>query len=180
MAIKEIPEDLIKAAQKGDSAAMLQLIKRCQPDLYKFARKTCSTSEDAEDAVQVALWVLFKKIGTLRTIAKFSSWLFRIVERECYRIFRKTPRINSLNEDRTLAIAAKTAPLELQMDLSHAIMQLPEKYRTVLVLRAIQGLTTPEVAEALDISVEAVKSRLHRARGMVRGHLQSNDYWVDN
>ena len=79
---------LIEAACGGDAAAVEQLLVACQPDLRRFARRACSTGEDAEDAVQIALWQLYRKIGALRTAATFATWLFRIVERECYRLLR--------------------------------------------------------------------------------------------
>ena len=74
---------LVKAACGGDATALEKLLVVCQPDLRRFARRACSTSEDAEDAVQIALWQLYRKIGALRTAATFASWLFRIIEREC-------------------------------------------------------------------------------------------------
>ena len=89
--------DLIDAARTGDSQATARLLTVCQPDLMRFARRKCSNSEDAEDAVQIALWQLYRKIGALRTVATFGTWLFRIVERECYRLFRRQPKDESLD-----------------------------------------------------------------------------------
>ena len=83
---------LIEAACSGDAAAVERLLVICQPDLRRFARRTCSTSEDAEDAVQIALWQLYRKIGALRTTATFAAWLFKIIERKCYRLFRARNR----------------------------------------------------------------------------------------
>ena len=65
---------LVEAACGGDFAAVEELLVVCQPDLRRFARRACSTSEDAEDAVQIALWQLYRKIGALRTAATFASW----------------------------------------------------------------------------------------------------------
>ncbi len=64
---------LVEAACSGDAAAVEKLLAVCQPDLRRFARRTCSTSEDAEDAVQVALWQLYRKVGALRTAATFAT-----------------------------------------------------------------------------------------------------------
>ena len=77
---------LVTAARAGDPAALDRLLAVSQPDLLRFARRTCANAEDAEDAVQAALWQLHRRIGTLRVIAAFTSWLFRIVERECRRL----------------------------------------------------------------------------------------------
>ncbi|GHC93297.1 hypothetical protein GCM10007320_44100 [Pseudorhodoferax aquiterrae] len=71
---------LVEAARNGTPGAVLELMRVSLPDIRRFARRTCSTSEDAEDAVQVALWRLYRHVGALRTAATFVSWLFRIVE----------------------------------------------------------------------------------------------------
>ena len=81
-------QQLIELACKGDKQALENLLVICQPDIKRFARRTCSSSEDIDDAVQIALWQLYRKISMLKTVATFSSWLFRIVERECYRLLR--------------------------------------------------------------------------------------------
>ncbi|QGW81840.1 RNA polymerase sigma factor [Variovorax paradoxus] len=167
---------LIEAACAGDERALSQLLSVCQPDLKRFARRTCANSEDAEDAVQVALWQLHRKIGTLGTVAAFATWLFRIVERECYRIFRRSSSGGALPEPSAEA-AAPQIPTDLRLDLTKAIAALPEPYRVALVLRDVEELTAPEVAASLGLSVEAVKSRLHRARAMVRESLMNGGYW---
>ena len=77
-------QQLIELACKGDEQALEKLLVICQPDIKRSARRTCSSSEDIDDAVQIALWQLYRKISMLKTVATFSSWLFRIVERECY------------------------------------------------------------------------------------------------
>jgi len=169
---------LIEAACAGDERALSQLLSVCQPDLKRFARRTCANSEDAEDAVQVALWQLHRKIGTLGTVAAFATWLFRIVERECYRIFRRSSLGGALSESSAAEAAAPQIPTDLQLDLTKAIAALPEAYRVALVLRDVEELTAPEVAARLGVSVEAVKSRLHRARAMVRESLMNGGYWT--
>jgi RNA polymerase sigma factor (sigma-70 family) len=168
---------LVEAACGGDAAAVEQLLVACQPDLRRFARRACSTGEDAEEAVQIALWQLYRKIGALRTAATFATWLFRIVERECYRLLRirKKTELWDPSLDQVLR-HQDPLPLDLRKDLTAAIAALPEPYRKVLVLRDIDELTAPEVADHLKISVDAVKSRLHRARSMMREHLLSSGY----
>lgn len=165
---------LIEAACSGNELALSQLLILCQPDLARFARRTCSTSEDAEDAVQIALWQLHNKIGTLKTVAAFASWLFRIVERECYRLFRmgRTEPLSALPDD-IVASATNEGP---RMDLIRSIAALPPAYRCVFVMRDVEEWTTPEVAEQLGLSPEAVKSRLHRARLMIRDTLSAGGY----
>lgn len=169
---------LIEAARSGDSGAIAQLLVACQPDLKRFARRTCSNTEDAEDAVQIALWQLYRKVGALRTVATFATWLFRIVERECYRLFRHSRDTDSLDEPSAQAVPAAWVPLDLRIDLSRSIAILPAIYREVLILRDVDELTAPEVAAQLGLSLDAVKSRLHRARAMVRDRLLASGYWL--
>lgn len=140
----------------------------CQPDIRRFARRTCSTTEDVEDAVQFTLWQLHRKIGTLKTISSFTSWLFRIIERECYRLFKVRQSKNIEARADIDKLSASSSEIDLKIDLTNAIISLPLIYRQVLILRDIQEYSTPEVAEKLGITVEAVKSRLHRARLMVK------------
>jgi RNA polymerase sigma factor (sigma-70 family) len=167
---------LVEAACGGDAAAVEKLLVVCQPDLRRFARRACSSGEDAEDAVQIALWQLYRKIGALQTAATLASWLFRIVERECYRLFRARGKLAALDQSLDDVLRQEPLPLALRKDLIAAIAELPEPYRKVLILRDIDELTAPEAAEQLAISIDAVKSRLHRARSMVREHLLAGGY----
>jgi RNA polymerase sigma factor (sigma-70 family) len=166
---------LIAAARAGDAAALDRLLAASQPDLMRFARRTCANAEDAEDAVQVALWQLHRRIGTLRVIAAFARWLFRIVERECRRLLglsRPTVPLDEISSPLEAPV-----PHGLRHDLGRMIASLPDLYREVLILRDIEEQTAPETAARLGVSVEAVKSRLHRARGMLREKLLASGYW---
>lgn len=171
--------ELIESARQGNSGAMAALLAECQPDLKRFARRTCTNTEDAEDAVQVALWQLYRKIGALRTVATFTTWLFRIVERECYRLYRGKKYAESLDDLAADDMPASDAvPTDLRTDLIRAIERLTPPYREVLLLRDVHELTAPEVAAQLGLSLEAVKSRLHRARLQVRTYLMGSGYWM--
>ena len=165
--------ELVEAARGGNAAAVERLLVVCQPDLRRFARRVCATGEDAEDAVQIALWQLYRKIGALRTVASLAAWLFKIIERECYRLLRGQRQLDQLNDH---DVRQEPLPLELRRDLVGAIAALPAIYREVLILRDVDELTAPEAAELLNISTDAVKSRLHRARDMVREHLLTHGY----
>lgn len=170
---------LIEAARLGDSVAISELLAVCQPDLKRFARRTCSTTEDAEDAVQIALWQLYRKVGLLRCAATFTTWIFRIVERECYRLYRTARSTEPLDEvlEHDLP-AAPLLPTDLRLDLARAMERLTPSYREVLILRDVHELSAPEVAAQLGLSLGAVKSRLHRARVQVREHLLASGYWL--
>jgi len=162
---------LVEAACKGDPLAIEKLLVLSQQDLRRFARRSCATSEDADDAVQVALWSLQRNIGSLRVISALASWMFRIIERECYRLLRIQRQTEELTDDMLNNLQQSPAPHDLRHDLAAALSTLPADYREVLILRDVDELTAQEVAELLKISVPAVKSRLHRARSMMRDRL---------
>ncbi len=149
---------LIESARQGDVAALEELLVRCQPDVNRFAVSVCATPEDAEDAVQETLWIIYQKIGALRTIGAFSTWLFRVVKHQCL-------RLDSVPEP---SYEFNAYPAFTTQQVVAAIAVLPPLYQQVLLMRDVESLTAPEVAQTLGITVQAVKSRLHRARGLVR------------
>jgi len=170
---------LLEAARQGDGTAIAELLEVYQPDLKRFARRTCSNAEDAEDAVQMALWSLYRKVGALRCVATFATWMFRIVERECFRLLRIKKYHDALDElNESEMPAATKVPTDLRLDLVRALERLSPPYREVLILRDVHELTAPEVAAQLGLSLEAVKSRLHRARAQVREQLLNSGYWL--
>lgn len=162
--------ELVQAAQNGDPDAINALLLYCQPDLKRFAQKVCATPEDVEDAVQETLWVVSKKIKTLRAASAFTSWTFRVVKRHCLRLIKEErwEFTITVTEEWSLVEGNFDLPDVFTRDLVAAIVGLAPLYREVLLLRDVEGLTAPAVAERLGITVEAVKSRLHRARAAMR------------
>jgi RNA polymerase sigma factor (sigma-70 family) len=160
--------ELIEAARRGDEQALTRLLAVCQPDLRRYARRNCAT-EDVEEAVQDALLILYRRIGALRTIATFSGWLFQIVKRACLRRLQRR-KTTSLDEEIGSQLRDPT-DMELRLDLSRSIVALPEIYRDVVILRDVKGLSAEEAATEIGTSVEAVKSRLHRGRYLIRQSL---------
>lgn len=160
---------LVEAARGGDTTAIHALLLRYQPDIAVFARKVCATPEDAEDAVQEALWIAVQRIGTVRVASAFTSWLFQVVKHEYFRLLRKVRREEPL-DTLQLHYQLTQAPDQtaLTQDVAYAIADLAPHYRQILVMRDVQGMTAPEVAATLGLTVQAVKSRLHRARTLVR------------
>jgi len=174
--------DLIAAAQQGDAAAIETLITQAQPDLKRFAGRVCATPEDVEDAVQETLWTVSRRIGSLRTASAFVSWAFRVVTHACYRLWRRVRGEEALDDavledglasalGEAIAITS-TNDVDLKCDITVALAHLPPIYRQVLILRDVQEFSAPEVASQLPLTVEVVKSRLHRARAMMRRHLR--------
>jgi RNA polymerase sigma factor (sigma-70 family) len=147
----------------------------------RFARTLCSSPEDAEDAAQEALIVLYRKIGTLRAAAALASWMFQIVRNECIRRSRlafRGPASTAMVEPS--AEDAALARLEIER-IVDSIAGLPPEQRAVLVLRDIQGQSGAATAQALGLSRAAMKSRLHRGREMLRSRLTTaNDTTPNN
>jgi RNA polymerase sigma factor (sigma-70 family) len=159
---------VVSAAQRGEPRAIAMLLDGSHAHVKRFARTLCSTPEDAEDAAQEALIVLYRKIGTLRATAALGSWMFQIVRNECIRrsrfVFHKpisATMVESSAEDAALA------RLEIER-IVDSIAELPAEQRAVLVLRDIQGLSGAATAQALGLSRGAMKSRLHRGRETLR------------
>lgn len=162
--------DLVDSARHGDRRALEALLSAYRPDMRRIAGSQCASSSDAEDAVQESLWLVYQRIGTLRTIAAFPSWVFSIVKRECFRLYRATRGRVTLPDPDDAIFAHEMHP-DIRSDLVDAIQSLPDKYREVIVLRDFQELSIYEIAGKLGITSAAVKSRIHRGRTMIRKYL---------
>jgi RNA polymerase sigma factor (sigma-70 family) len=172
-------EQVVSAAQQGDPRAITTLVSGSHAHVQRFAHTLCSTPEDAEDAAQEALIVLYRKIGTLRATAALGSWMFSIVRNECVRRSRlKLSRHNFSAMTEASAEEALLARLELER-IVDSIANLPPEQRSVVVLRDIQGLSGAATAQALGLSRAAMKSRLHRGRETLRSRLAALDTTAD-
>lgn len=161
---------LIEAARSGDPTAIEQLLVQYQPDIRRFARMQCISTMDADDAVQETMWTVYQRIGALRTIAAFPGWIFSIVQHECFRLFRRSSKESELPTEELPAFACRPTD-DLRHDLAAAIHSLPPKYAEVVLLRDFEEYSISEIAVALKLTREAVKSRIHRARQMIREYL---------
>jgi RNA polymerase sigma-70 factor (ECF subfamily) len=167
-----IPAELLEAARAGEQPALLALIEAVQPHVRRYARHACRSSSDAEDAAQDALWLIYRRIGTLRVLGSFTGWAFAIIRRECLRLARRLGHIESAGalEGMEERLAA-TPDLDLRLDLAAAIQSLPAHYREIILLRDIQEMTIDEISAQTKLTRESVKARLHRARLLVREYL---------
>ena len=182
-------QSLIAASKDGDSAALDTLVRIHQDRVYGFAMRMCRNVEDAKDILQETFLGMVRSLREFREESKFSTWLYRIAANACLKKRRRgvhdpTPEQElSLDElmprpdanGRKPEIAdwsddAERALLrgELSGRMEAAIDKLPKEYKIVLVLRDVEGLSAEETAQAVGLSVAAVKSRLHRARVFVR------------
>ncbi|MFJ3876570.1 RNA polymerase sigma factor [Streptomyces sp. NPDC090077] len=166
------PDDrLIKAAQDGDVTSLTAVVMESQPHVRKFALSLCASPQDAEDAAQEALIILYRKIGTLRATGALASWMFRIVRNECLRQVRLlAARADDAGTAEPSAEEAVLRGLEARR-IAAAVSALPRDQRQVLIMRDVQGLPGRTVADALGLSTAAMKSRLHRARATLRREL---------
>jgi RNA polymerase sigma-70 factor, ECF subfamily len=171
------PDDLLAAARAGDAAALNELVAANRQGVYRYGLQVCRTTEDAEDAVQETIWAATRAIRTFRgTATSIASWMFTIVRRECLRLLRRQRRVAPLDgEDELVAdvvdpadAVARERRVEL---LASAISDLDPLHREVVLLRDIRELSAPEAAQQLGISIDALKSRLHRARVNLREHV---------
>lgn len=170
MAERTWPDDrLIVAAQDGDLDALTALVAGSHPTVRRFAHSLCATPEDAEDAAQEALIILYRKVGMLRATGALTSWMFRIVRNECLRRARRMVRDLPVARDTVTASAEDEVLRQLEAaEVAAAIAGLPPDQQHVLIMRDVQGYSGPMVADALGLSTAAMKSRLHRARSAVR------------
>ena len=178
---------LVHAAKAGDVSAFEELVKRYDRNVFRIAQHITQNREDAEDVVQDAFLKAYRNLDRFQEQSKFYTWLVRIAVNEALmRLRRRRPeRMVSLDED--IKTEDDSMPLEvadwapnpeqlyrqgeLKEILGKTIQGLPPSFRTVFVLRDVEGLSTEETADALDLSVPAVKSRLLRARLQLRERL---------
>ena len=178
---------LVNAAKAGDVSAFEELVRRYDRNVFRIAQHITQNREDAEDVVQDAFLKAYENLPQFQMQSKFYTWLVRIAVNEALmKLRRRRPeRMVSLDEevrteeDSMPREIADWSPnpeqqynqAELKDILGKTIQGLPPSFRTVFVLRDVEGLSTEETAEALDLSIPAVKSRLLRARLQLRERL---------
>jgi RNA polymerase sigma-70 factor (ECF subfamily) len=181
----EPDHQLLERARSGDRPALETLLERHQAQVYRFGLKMCRDPEDAKDVLQETLLAMARGVRDFRGASSISTWLYTVARSFCIKKRRKSKLApaeeRSFDTDvapevRNLADPAKSADeliagKRVEQALEQAIDALEPMYREVLILRDVEGLTAPEVAEVLGVSVQAVKSRLHRARLSLRAHV---------
>ncbi len=184
------PDDtaLIRSSLEGDRVAFTRLIRRYEDTIYGYAYRVCRDRGTAEEVLQDTIINGHAKLGSFDGRSRFSTWLYSIVSNNCLmkRRRRKLEGImESLDAPPAAGSPAARAPVarwditpedvllqkELRETLEAAIARLPLEYRTVFILRDVEGRTTEETAAIMHISAEAAKSRLRRARAFLRNAL---------
>jgi RNA polymerase sigma-70 factor (ECF subfamily) len=177
----ETDRDLLDAVRRGDRRALERLLARHQPAIFRFGAKMCRDEEDAKDVVQETMLAAARTIPDFRGSSAVSTWLYAIARSFCIKKRRTSKfapdRVESLeaHAEQAAEIADQrrtpeedAAGRQIQAALDDAIASLEPMYREVIALRDVEGLSAAEVAEVMGLTVEAVKSRLHRARAAVR------------
>jgi RNA polymerase sigma-70 factor (ECF subfamily) len=186
----DVDADLVEALRRNEPDAAERLVQRYGDRVYRLAMRITGLNEDAEEAAQDALWTAARKIHMFKGESAFGSWVYRITANAAYQKLRtrrqKAAEISmddvlpSLDgdgrhfepmDDWSNRVDEQALQGELRRVLQQAIDGLPADYRTALVLHDVEGLSNPDIAEALNISLPAVKSRVHRSRLFVRKHL---------
>jgi RNA polymerase sigma-70 factor (ECF subfamily) len=176
---------LLEAARRGEPDALDLLIKRYQAQVYRFGMKMCRDPEDAKDVLQDTLLALARGVRDFRGASSMSTWLYSVARSYCikkHRMPKSAPGLERSLESDAAHEAARVADRgklpdealaerQIEQAVEQAIATLDPMYREVLILRDIEGLSAAEVAEVVGASVDAVKSRLHRARIALRANM---------
>jgi RNA polymerase sigma-70 factor (ECF subfamily) len=174
--------ELLAALRAGQDEALGLLLSRHAPSVLRFATKMCRDGADADDVLQETLWAAARGLRELRGESAVSTWLYAVARSHCIKKRRRSKhapeQLVPLDAPDALELASSTgAPdevasrHELGEALARAIASLDDEAREVVVLRDAEGLSAAEVASVVGVSVEAVKSRLHRARAALRAQL---------
>jgi RNA polymerase sigma-70 factor (ECF subfamily) len=177
---RELPDpELARRIASGEPELFELLMRRHNQRLFRVVRGVVDDDSEAEDVLQDAWVRAFEHLGEFRGEAAFTTWVTRIALHEAWARMRRGRRFVALDPEREEAIAAPAgedpeeaaATGELRTALERAVAALRPHERTVFLLREIEGLTTAETAEALELSESAVKVRLHRAKARLRADL---------
>jgi RNA polymerase sigma-70 factor (ECF subfamily) len=176
-------EEVVDRVLAGDTALYEIIMRRYNQRLYRVARAILRDDSEAEDVMQDAYVRAYQHLSQFARRAPFSTWLTRIAVNEALARLRQRNRTEPLNDgeqegeffmnlaEPSLNPEQTASKAELGHLLEEALLSLPEQFRAVMMLRDVEELSTAEAAEALEISEENVKIRLHRGRAMVRGWL---------
>jgi RNA polymerase sigma-70 factor (ECF subfamily) len=176
-------EEVVNRVRAGETALYEVIMRRYNPRLYRVARAILHSDVEAEDVMQDAYVRAFTHLGQFAARAPFSSWLTRIAVNEALarrRSSKQHQEVDVTEFDGEISMQdlykspdpeQNASSAQLRGFLEQAVLDLPEQYRTVIMLRDIEELSTAETADALDITVENVKIRLHRGHSMIRNWL---------
>jgi len=172
----ESDEKIVARVCAGESALFEVLMRRNNQRVYRAARSIVKDDNEAEDVMQDAYVRAYEHLHEFEARARFSTWLTRIAVHEALARVRRRNRLASFDAQPEESMPAtpasspeqQTSDLEMRTVLESAVEKLPDEFRAVFVLRAVEGMSGAETAECLGIPEDTVKTRLHRARGRLR------------
>ena len=180
---ESMEEVWLAQAKSGDHEAFGCLVRAYEKRVFALTRRLCVDPSDAEEAAQDAFLAVWQGLPSFRGEARFSTWLYRLTVNACTDILRRRQRRSGRDEplDRAEALP-DLAPSpqeaaerkELRSAIEAGLRQLPEEYRTALVLREIQQLSYEEIAQTTGAKSGTIKSRISRGRGLLRKFLQEH------
>lgn len=167
---------LVAAAQRGDLEAFGELVRRQEGPTFRLALRMLGSRAEAEDAAQEAFLKAWRSLPRFRASSSFSTWMYRITTNCCLTILDARRPTDPLDEVRAGSRgddpASRVEQQERMRALTGSIAALPAEQRAALVLREFEGLPYDEIAEVLQISLAAVKGRIHRARLQIAADLE--------
>lgn len=173
----QIDTDTLSAARDGDPIAMNLLLTNLRGDIRRYAAYQCGRATAIDDVVQETLIIVNRRIGTLNNTAAIGAWLAKIVARLCLlpvlQLMRATQSLTHIENSADFSTRPKD---ELRLDVARALESLSASHREVILMRDFEELTIGEMAAKLGLTREATKSRLHRARAMVREYLSAGGH----
>ncbi len=177
-------EEIVGRVLAGETALYELLMRRHNQRIYRIGRAILRDDAEAEDVMQDAYVRAYQNLASFEGRAKFSTWLTRIAVHEALSRVRKRSRFQSLEptddsqgDAMNIAISPGRSPEQETYDrelagvLERAVLSLSDEYRVVFMLRDVEGMSTEETAQCLDLTQENVKVRLHRAHGKLRKQL---------
>jgi len=187
LVVDQVELDLVNKSREGDQTAFAALVNRYEGKIFRLAMNITQNREDAEDVLQESFLKAYEHLDQFQGNSKFYTWIVRIAVNQALMKLRKRKSDRSVSLDEQIDTGEDTVVREiaawdpdpeqqlnqgeLQTILAEAVDSLAPIYRTVFTLRDVDGLSTEETAEALDLSIPAVKSRLLRARLQLRDRL---------
>lgn len=190
--IQESDKDLVAGLLREESVAAESLVSQYGSRIYRLAYRITGNREDAEEVAQDALWTAARKIHSFKGESAFGSWLYRIAANAAYQKLRRRragerevaledlllhageerSRIEAV-DDWSRKVEEPALQGEIRAVLQSAVDALPHDYRTAFLLHDVEGLSNPEIADSLGLSLPAVKSRIHRSRLFLRERLSN-------
>jgi RNA polymerase sigma factor (sigma-70 family) len=169
---------IVNKVLNGEKEEFRNIVRECNQPLYRTAIVILKNESDAEDAIQSAYLKAYLHLQSFRAESSFLTWITRILINECKMLLRKRKDTSSLEHKEVIEKQSNTENAvdsinrnQMNQMLEKAVLELPEKYRLVYVIREVNELSTENTAAALGLTEENVKVRLHRAKSLIRENL---------